>query len=349
MADQELDSIVQRICGGDRRLAARLMRDVDDGIPSSREVLAALYPRTGRAHILGVTGNPGAGKSTLVNRLIRIYREQGYRVGVVAIDPTSPFTGGAILGDRIRMQDHATDPGVFIRSVATRGHLGGLSRSTDDIVTILDAMGHDLVIIETVGVGQDEIDVVRTAHTSLVVLVPGLGDEVQALKAGILEIADLFVINKADREGADRTSQEIRMMLALGDVHLTSRGAALDAAVHHDAPVAVAADNADGRTGWAVPVLKAVATKGQGLYELQQEILGHWEWLEQSGTLLQRRRQRERERLHRLTRDAIWAEALRRLGGEQALDVVVEEVLQQRTDPYTASERLRKQILAPGR
>jgi LAO/AO transport system kinase len=207
--------IAQLVLGGDVRTAARLMRDLDDNRPGAVDAMRLLYPHTGRAYILGITGNPGAGKSTVVDALIELYRKQGKRVGVVAVDPSSPFSGGAILGDRIRMQRHATDDGVFIRSLATRGHLGGLSRSTSDVAAVLDAMGFDIVIIETVGVGQDEVDVVSQAETAVVVTVPGLGDEIQAIKAGILEIADVLVVNKSDREGADRTVRDLTHMLEL--------------------------------------------------------------------------------------------------------------------------------------
>ena len=199
----------------DLRTSARLMRDLDDLRPGAVEVMKHLYPHTGRAFMLGITGNPGAGKSTVVDALIHHYRQLGKRVGVVAVDPTSPFSGGAILGDRIRMQRHATDEGVFIRSLATRGHLGGLSRSTGEVAAVLDAMGYDLVIIETVGVGQDEIDVVSQCECAVVVTVPGMGDEIQAIKAGILEIADVLVVNKADREGADRAIRDLISMLEL--------------------------------------------------------------------------------------------------------------------------------------
>jgi LAO/AO transport system kinase len=206
---------VERVLGGDVRAAARLMREVDDRSPAARAALKALHPHTGRGYIVGITGNPGAGKSTVVDGLIAHYRARGERVGVVAVDPTSPFSGGAILGDRIRMQRHATDDGVFIRSLATRGHLGGLSRSTFDVVAVLDAMGYQRILVETVGVGQDEVDVMKAAHTSVVVTVPGLGDDIQAIKAGILEIADVLVVNKADREGADRTERDLMHMLDL--------------------------------------------------------------------------------------------------------------------------------------
>ncbi|MBI5610317.1 MAG: methylmalonyl Co-A mutase-associated GTPase MeaB, partial [Deltaproteobacteria bacterium] len=204
------DRAAAAVLAGDVRAAARLMRLLDDRDPSATEVLRKLYPHTGRARVLGITGNPGSGKSTLTSRLIGKYRALGLKVGVLAVDPSSPFSGGAILGDRIRMMEHAADPGVFIRSLATRGALGGLSRSTADSVHVLDAMGCDVVIIETVGVGQDEIDIVRTAETTVVVLVPGLGDDIQAIKAGILEIADIFVVNKADIDGAERTVADLR-------------------------------------------------------------------------------------------------------------------------------------------
>src|SRR5512140_2097481 len=205
----------KEILGGNTRAAARLMRDLDDEIPSAIRTLKELYRHTGRAYILGVTGAPGAGKSTLVNRITTHLRRRGKSVGIVAIDPTSPYSGGAILGDRIRMQEHALDDGVFIKSLATRGHLGGLSRSTFDVAHVLDAMGYERVLIETVGVGQDEVDVMRAAHTTVVVTVPGLGDDIQAIKSGLLEVADVLVVNKADREGADRTERDLMHMLDL--------------------------------------------------------------------------------------------------------------------------------------
>ena len=206
---------IAKILAGDVRSAARLMRDLDDRQPNAIAALKTLFPHTGKGYVVGITGNPGAGKSTVVDGLIAHYRAAGERVGVVCVDPSSPFTGGAILGDRIRMQRHALDPGVFIRSLATRGHLGGLSRSTFDVTHVLDAMGFERILIETVGVGQDEVDVMRAAHTTVVVTVPGLGDDIQAIKAGLLEIADVLVVNKADREGADRTERDLMQMLDL--------------------------------------------------------------------------------------------------------------------------------------
>jgi len=249
----------------------------DDREPGVRDELKRLYPHTGKAHIVGVTGNPGSGKSTLVDMLIRKLRDAGKTVGVVAIDPSSPFTGGAILGDRIRMQRHSADPGVFIRSLATRGHLGGLTRSTNDVVTILDAMGFDTILIETVGVGQDEVDVVKTAHTSVVVLVPGLGDEIQIMKAGILEIADIFVVNKADRGGAERVVAELQ---TLQDLLSQSAGRA------------------------QVPVLKTVAPTNTGIEELTQAILAHREAAIASGDYRRREETRLREMVASIVREA---------------------------------------------
>ncbi len=253
-------SLSERVLEGDVRAASRLMRHIDDGEEGATAELRALFPKTGRAYIIGITGSPGAGKSTLTDRLIAKYRKAGKKVGVIAVDPTSPFTGGAILGDRIRMQDHATDPGVFIRSLATRGNLGGLSRATGDCIRVMDAMGQDVVIVETVGVGQDEIDIAQMAHTTIVVTVPGMGDDIQAIKAGILEVADVFAINKADLDGADRMVRELRMMLEL-------RHAVKAPPMDHDAHHRMVRAKAEGRhveepagpREWEPPILKVVA------------------------------------------------------------------------------------------
>lgn len=306
----------QKVIEGDIRSASKLMRDIDDRMPDAVADLKSLYAHTGKAYIVGITGNPGAGKSTVVDALIAIYRGQGMRVGVVAVDPTSPFSGGAILGDRIRMQQHALDDGVFIRSLATRGHLGGLSRSTFDVVAVLDAMGYDRILVETVGVGQDEIDVMKSAYTSVVVTVPGLGDDIQAIKAGLLEIADVLVVNKADREGADRTVRDLIHMLDL-------RGTT---------------------TNKEVEILKTIATKGSregsGMAELIESIERHREqtWGGEIGKERARRRAAAyvAELVRGLLTDRAEA-AMRAVGG---IEEVADEVAERRRDPYTAAEAI---------
>ena len=242
------EEVVDRILAGEVRTAARLMRELDDGRPEAREILKEIYRHSGRAHIIGITGSPGVGKSTLTDRLIQYLRQEGKTVGVVAVDPTSPFSGGAILGDRIRMQRHALDEGVFIRSLATRGHFGGLTASARAVITVLDAMGKDYVLVETVGVGQDEVEIAATAYTTLVVTVPGMGDDIQAIKAGILEVADILVINKADREGASRTYQELIQMLELQ--------------AHRKA------------SAWKAPVLMTQAKDNEGIEALMAAVAG---------------------------------------------------------------------------
>src|SRR5580658_3294210 len=232
--------LAKRVLAGEVRAVARALRHIDDRAPPYIDLLKDLFPHTGKAYVIGVTGNPGAGKSTLTDRLIEVFRERGKTVAVIAVDPTSPFSGGAILGDRIRMQRHAEDPGTFIRSVATRGHLGGLSRSARDMVRVLDAYGAGVILVETVGVGQDELEITRTAHSTLVVVAPGMGDEVQATKAGILECADVFAVNKADREGADSTVRDLELMIALGSEAMVAVGKHKGHVVHgkgHDASI----------------------------------------------------------------------------------------------------------------
>jgi LAO/AO transport system kinase len=307
--------------------------------------LRALFPRTGRAYVVGLTGSPGSGKSSLTDRLIGHYRRAGKTVGVVAIDPTSPFTGGAILGDRIRMQDHALDPGVFIRSLATRGHLGGLSRSTAEVVQVLDAMGKDVVIVETVGVGQDEIEVASLAHTVVVVAVPGLGDDVQAIKAGVLEIADVFAVNKADREGADRTVRDLQMMLEL------RRMVSAPPPPDHDAahrPLGVAAECAAVAAGeWEPPIVRTVAVKDEGIAELVGAVEAHRAHLETTGEKRTREIARARAAFVTVLRERLLAGALDRLEAEMGrLDAIAARIAAHEADPYALADELAARLRA---
>ena len=306
--------MADRVLAGDVRAAARLMRLIEDGQAEGEEALRKLWPNTGRAQLVGITGNPGAGKSTLVDRLLALLRSQGKTVGVLAVDPTSPFSGGAILGDRIRMQDHALDSGVFIRSLATRGQLGGLSRATSDCARVLDAMGKDVILIETVGVGQDEVEICRLAHTTVVVVVPGLGDDIQAIKAGILEVADVFAVNKSDREGADRTVRDLRSMLELN--HVLGRDAA------HE-----------------IAIVKSVASRGEGIAELWNAIDSHYQFLRSGPGLLQRETQRARSELVEVLRERLLKVALERLASQGAqLDDLALRIARRETDPYTVAD-----------
>ena len=297
------------IIAGDVRVAARLMRAVDDGLVGATPALAALYPHTGRAHVVGITGNPGSGKSTLVARLVAHLRRSGRTVGVLAVDPSSPFSGGAVLGDRVRMMEHAADEGVFIRSLASRGHLGGLSRATGAMVHILDAMGLDIILIETVGVGQDEVDVVRMAQTTVVVLVPGLGDDIQAIKAGILEIADIFVVNKADRPGAERAMADLRAMQGLGPQP----------------------------AGRQVPIIAAVATGDEGVDRLLAAVDAHRPEANDA-VRVEREQQRAAFTIEALARERRGAEVARWLSAAAGRELVA-AVAARRVDPYGALER----------
>ncbi len=337
-------TIAERVLAGEVRAAARLMRDLDDGVPSAREALRALFPRTGRAYVVGLTGAPGAGKSSLTDRLIAYHRAAGRTVGVVAIDPTSPFSGGALLGDRIRMQDHATDAAVFIRSLATRGHLGGLSRATADVVQVLDAMGKDVILVETVGVGQDEIEVAGLAHTVVVVAVPGMGDDVQAIKAGVLEIADVFAVNKADREGADRTVRDLQLMLEL------RRSSATRPSLEHDdlhrmRPTA-SADPADAAF-WEPPIVKTVATAGEGIGELAAAVERHRRHLDESGERARREVDRARAAFVSFLREQLLEGALARLADEQGtLDAIAARIAAREADPYALADELAARLRA---
>ncbi|HIC85046.1 MAG TPA: methylmalonyl Co-A mutase-associated GTPase MeaB, partial [Desulfobacterales bacterium] len=303
---------------GDVRAVARLIRDIDDGMPEVREILKRLYPHTGKAYVVGITGAPGVGKSTLVDQMVAHLRGQGKTVGVLAVDPTSPFSGGAILGDRVRMQRHSMDPGVFIRSMATRGHFGGLTQSTRSAIDVLDAMGKDYILVETVGVGQDEVDVVKSAHTTVIVVIPGMGDDIQAIKAGILEAGDIFVINKAEREGADKTLSDLRLMLDMDQKKY------------------------DEEEKWQPPIIKTEAIFDKGVRELLDAIEDHKKYLmERSGTLLfRRRREKVYEELMDLVKNRLVQEVLSKLTETGEFDRAVDQVVAGKLDPYSACDAL---------
>jgi LAO/AO transport system kinase len=303
---------VDRVRAGEVRAVARAISSIEDNRPESRELLKQLFSFSGQARIIGLTGAPGAGKSTLVDQLAREYRKQERTVGIIAVDPTSPYTGGAILGDRIRMQAHYADAGIYIRSMATRGKLGGLARATTDAATVLDAAGKDVVLIETVGVGQDEIDIVRLADVTVVILVPGMGDDVQTIKAGIMEIADIFVINKSDREGADRVEREIRAMQTL----------------------AIRSDQ------WTPPVIKTVATEGKGVAELAAAVAGYEKFLGQKDLLLKKKISNWRERLIEMLRETLLERLLREHVPEAEIARLAAEIAEHRRDPYSLVEEI---------
>jgi LAO/AO transport system kinase len=304
--------LVDRARDGDARAVARLISLVEDASPLLRDVMKALAPHTGRAQIVGITGSPGVGKSTCTSVLVGELRKEGRRVGVLAVDPSSPFSGGALLGDRVRMQDHALDRDVYIRSMASRGHLGGLAWTTPQALRVLDAAGCDVILVETVGVGQSEVEIAGLADTTLVLLAPGMGDGIQAAKAGILEIGDIYVVNKADRDGADEVRRDLRSMLALAE----------------------RPDDA-----WRPPIVKTVAAKAQGLDEVAREIARHHAWLESSGELAARRTRRARDEV-----EAIAVTALRErwgdVHGRSELDGLAAAVAAGDTDPYSAADDL---------
>lgn len=305
-------SLAERILNGEIRAMARLISLVENNAHEAIDEMKALYPKTGRAYVIGVTGAPGAGKSTLVDKLISHIRAKGLTVGIIAVDPTSPFSGGAILGDRIRMQQHSTDEGVFIRSMATRGALGGLSMATSDSISVMDSFGKDVVLVETVGVGQDEVDIVKTAHTTVIISVPGLGDEIQAIKAGILEIGDVFVVNKADREGAEETVRELEVML-----NMRTRGA-----------------------GWDPTIFKTVAYKDEGIAELVDGIFKHKEYLVTSKTLDTQKRIQSEAHLIDVLKERVTRRIIDKIGGKKAFDEYIHRVATRDTDPYSAVEEM---------
>jgi LAO/AO transport system kinase len=306
-------SLAEKVLRGDIRAASRLMRDIDDRMPNALEELKKIYPKTGNAYIIGITGPPGSGKSTLVDKTVEILRKEGKTVGIVAVDPTSPFTGGAILGDRIRMQRHSIDDGVFIRSLATRGNLGGLSRSTNDIIKVMDAMGKDIIIVETVGVGQDEVDIVNTAHTSVVALVPGQGDDIQAIKAGILEIGDIFVINKCEREGADRLERELRVTLEMSP---------------------------EREDGWVPLIFKTEALLGKGIFELVYGMYRHREKLMASDHFEKKIVERTKWEFLCILGSELTDNIVERLKKDKRLDKIIDDLIKRKANPYSIVEKI---------
>jgi LAO/AO transport system kinase len=314
---KKVKELKKKILSGDVRTAARVIRDIDDGVPEAREVLKALYPHTGRAYIIGISGAPGVGKSTLTDRMIQYLRGKGNTVGVLAVDPTSPFSGGAILGDRIRMQRHSTDEGVFIRSLATRGHFGGLTASTYGVIDVLDAMGKDYILVETVGVGQDEIEVVRAAHTTLIIVIPGMGDDIQAIKAGILEVGDIFVINKAEREGAEKTQQELRMMIEMDQ----------DRKIKH---------------GWKPTIFRTEAIRNEGIPELMKGIEAHRNFMMNidPSALKQYYYNKARMELLDLIKQDIVETIMTDLTRSGLWERFLNSLIERKSDPYTISEEI---------
>jgi LAO/AO transport system kinase len=309
--NQPIQAWLDQLRAGDVRTLARAISTVENRAPGWSELLKALFAHSGKARVLGLTGPPGAGKSTLVDQLARFYRKHNHSVGIIAVDPTSPYTGGAILGDRIRMQEHFSDPGIYIRSMATRGSLGGLARTTADVTTILDASGRDLIMIETVGVGQDEVDIVRLADVTILILVPGMGDDVQTIKAGIMEIADIFVINKSDRDGAEHVEREIRTLQSL--------------AMRHD--------------GWTPPIVKTIASEGTGVKELAGAIANYETYLQKENLALNKRVENWQERLVEMLRDLMLEKAQAQFG-DGNLARLAAEVAEHKRDPYTLVEEI---------
>ncbi|MEU9788161.1 methylmalonyl Co-A mutase-associated GTPase MeaB [Streptomyces phaeochromogenes] len=310
---QDVASLVTQAREGRPRAVARLISLVEGASPQLREVMAALAPLAGNAYVVGLTGSPGVGKSTCTSALVTAYRRQGKRVGVLAVDPSSPFSGGALLGDRVRMSDHASDPGVYIRSMATRGHLGGLAWAAPQAIRVLDAAGCDVVLVETVGVGQSEVEIASQADTSVVLLAPGMGDGIQAAKAGILEIGDVYVVNKADRDGADATARELNHMLGLGE----SRGPG----------------------DWRPPIVKTVAAREEGIDEVVEALEKHRAWMEERGVLADRRLARASREVETIAVTAL-RERIADLHGDRRLSALAERIVAGDLDPYRAADSL---------
>ncbi|MFG3284782.1 methylmalonyl Co-A mutase-associated GTPase MeaB [Streptomyces sp. NPDC048111] len=309
----DVPELVAQAREGRPRAVARLISLVEGASPQLREVMAALAPLAGNAYVVGLTGSPGVGKSTSTSALVTAYRRAGKRVGVLAVDPSSPFSGGALLGDRVRMSDHASDPGVYIRSMATRGHLGGLAWAAPQAIRVLDAAGCEVILVETVGVGQSEVEIASQADTSVVLLAPGMGDGIQAAKAGILEIGDLYVVNKADRDGADATARELNHMLGLGE----SRGPG----------------------DWRPPIVKTVAARGEGIDEVLEALEKHHAWMAEHGVLAERRRARAAREVETIAVTAL-RERIGSLHGDQRLDALAQRIVEGELDPYAAADEL---------
>jgi len=316
-----MKTTIQKILRGDQLAGARLMRQIENGDPSGIELLKALYPHTGKAFVIGITGPPGAGKSTLVDGVISEFRKRGLTVGVVAVDPSSPISGGALLGDRLRMRRHSEDDGVFIRSMATRGHMGGLSRTARETALVLDAMGYDVIVIETVGVGQDEVEVAKLAHTTTVISVPGMGDDIQAMKAGLLEVGDVFVVNKADRPGADDVVVQLRMMIEM-------RGIPED--------------------DWKPPVIQTVALKGQGILELVDAVRTHRGFLTAHGKFLEHNTEQEYQLFKQILMEMATQKILDQAADSAELKVLIENLRNRKIDPYSAAEMIVKKMRFEG-
>lgn len=321
-----MDDLSRKVLNGDKRAASHLIRNLEDEIPGTNELMKDIYEATGNAHIIGLTGSPGAGKSTIADELIAAMRKRDKTVGVLAVDPTSPFTGGAILGDRVRMLRHSTDKDVFVRSLATRGYMGGLSKAVGDAIHVMEAMGKDKVIVETCGVGQQEVDIINHAQTVAVVLVPGMGDEVQAIKAGLMEIADIFVINKADREGTAKLYQEVLNLVAMSKRNVT------------------------GEDSWTIPVVKIGNTTNpeefqSGVGTLYEKIEEHYKFLENSRLLFERKRRKTEAELKEALWSAIFQPVLKELSETGEMDIMINKLINKETDPYTLAEEVEKRYM----